>query len=100
MTRPLKRVIPYKQAILTLPLLFLFGCATAEVETSTEQTETPAPETEAEAPAPVPEEPESVVTTTSVYAIGDILLHDSVYNAAKSGDGYDFTATFEPIPRF
>lgn len=97
MTRPLKRVIPYKQAILTLPLLFLFGCATAEVETSTEQTETPAPETEAEEPAPVPEEPEPVVTTTSVYAIGDILLHDSVYNAAKSGDGYDFTAAFEPI---
>lgn len=93
MTRPLKRITPPKYAILTLPFLLLFGCTTADVETSPEQTETLAPET----PAPVQEEPKPVVTTTSLYAIGDILLHDSVYKAAKRGDSYDFTSAFKPI---
>lgn len=96
-TTHLKRVIPMKQPALFLSLLFLFGCTSADVETTQpEQAENPPVETEQPVDT-VPEEPEPVVTTTSIYAIGDILLHDSVYNAAKNGDGYDFTPAFEKV---
>ncbi|TCI73520.1 CapA family protein [Exiguobacterium sp. SH0S7] len=86
-----------KQPALFLSLLFLFGCTSADVETTQpEQAENPPVETEQPVDT-VPEEPEPVVTTTSIYAIGDVLLHDSVYDAAKSGDGYDFTPAFEKV---
>lgn len=44
-----------------------------------------------------PAEPEPIVTTASVYAIGDILLHDSVYSAACTDEGYEFDSAFEQI---
>ena len=36
-------------------------------------------------------------TTIEVGAIGDILLHDKVYEDAATGSGYDFTAMFKPV---
>lgn len=35
--------------------------------------------------------------TITLGAIGDILIHDWVYNDAKTPDGYDFTPMFQPI---
>ncbi|MDX8344349.1 CapA family protein [Rossellomorea sp. YZS02] len=39
----------------------------------------------------------SMKASASLAAIGDILLHDTVYNDAKSENGYNFTPMFSPI---
>ncbi|HSJ39321.1 MAG TPA: CapA family protein [Planococcus sp. (in: firmicutes)] len=39
----------------------------------------------------------SQVRTASLSAVGDILLHSTVYNAAKTPDGYDFGPMFEKV---
>ncbi|BCB03788.1 CapA family protein [Bacillus sp. KH172YL63] len=39
----------------------------------------------------------SINTTASIAAIGDILLHDTVYNDANSGSGYQFSQMFAPV---
>ncbi|WP_456275362.1 CapA family protein [Bacillus sp. AK128] len=36
-------------------------------------------------------------STASLTAVGDILIHSLVYNAAKTGDGYDFTPMFADV---
>ncbi len=56
--------------------------------------------THAEVPEPnVPEaEPEEITTTASLMAVGDILIHDYVYNQAAIGNGkYDFTPMFRLV---
>lgn len=98
MTCHLKRFPAYLTFALPLSLFLLTGCATAEVEqTVVEQPETPPVETEEPPEQEAPAEPEPVVTTASLYAIGDILLHDTVYNAAKTGDGFDFNPGFREV---
>lgn len=97
MTTLLRRVIPVKQHALFLSLLFLFGCAETDVKTTQPEPAENTPVETEQSVETVPEEPEPIVTTSSIYAIGDILLHDSVYDAAKSGDGYDFTPAFERV---
>jgi poly-gamma-glutamate capsule biosynthesis protein CapA/YwtB (metallophosphatase superfamily) len=39
----------------------------------------------------------SIKASASIAAIGDILIHDTVYNDAKKQSGYDFTPMFSPI---
>ncbi|MBN8193209.1 CapA family protein [Bacillus sp. NTK074B] len=39
----------------------------------------------------------SMTSSASLAAIGDILLHDTVYNDAKNDNGYNFTPMFSPI---
>ncbi|PFA62216.1 capsular biosynthesis protein [Bacillus sp. AFS015802] len=39
----------------------------------------------------------SFKASASLAAIGDILIHDTVYNDAKNQSGYDFTPMFSPI---
>ncbi|WP_226674675.1 CapA family protein [Rossellomorea aquimaris] len=39
----------------------------------------------------------SMKVSASLAAIGDILLHDTVYNDAKNENGYNFTPMFSPI---
>lgn len=39
----------------------------------------------------------SIKANASIAAIGDILIHDTVYNDAKKQNGYDFTPMFSPI---
>ncbi|WP_408007468.1 CapA family protein [Pseudalkalibacillus sp. A8] len=56
--------------------------------------------THAEATEPnVPEaEPEEIITTASLMAVGDILIHDYVYNQAATGNGkYDFNPMFRLV---
>ncbi|WP_066288351.1 CapA family protein [Bacillus sp. FJAT-29937] len=38
-----------------------------------------------------------LIETVTLGAIGDILIHDWVYNDAKTQSGYDFTPMFQPI---
>ena len=40
-----------------------------------------------------------IVSKATVYAIGDILLHDAVYRAAETPNGYDFTSAFTSVKR-
>lgn len=55
-------------------------------------------ETEFETRKSTTEIPEfSQVRTVSLSAVGDILLHSTVYNAAKTPDGYDFGPMFEKV---
>ena len=77
-------------------LILLFGCGQSS-STNQErpvETEEPIVETPIEEP---PSEPEPTVTTASIYAIGDVLLHDSVYNAARVNDEYVFDPSFEQV---
>lgn len=41
--------------------------------------------------------PKEIVETATIGAIGDILIHDHVYNDAKTANGYDFNPMFEPV---
>ncbi|WP_134703412.1 CapA family protein [Ammoniphilus sp. YIM 78166] len=68
--------------------------AEAVVTEPTEVTvEPPPPETE---PAPVP-----TLTTAKLVAVGDILVHSSVYQDAAMPDGtFDFTPMFEQVKPF
>ncbi|MFC4402058.1 CapA family protein [Gracilibacillus xinjiangensis] len=42
----------------------------------------------------------SEVKTISVAAIGDLLIHDRVYNTAKTADGYNFLPMFEKVQNY
>jgi poly-gamma-glutamate synthesis protein (capsule biosynthesis protein) len=51
-------------------------------------------------PAPPPE-PKREVTTATLSAVGDILIHDTVYNKASRQDGtYSFNHMFEKVKRY
>ncbi|MGA9466051.1 MAG: CapA family protein [Exiguobacterium marinum] len=77
-------------------LVVLFACSTTPATNQEIPAEVEEPIVEVPEEAP-PIEPEPLVTTASLYAIGDVLLHDSVYNAARVDDGYDFDSAFEQI---
>ncbi|GIP31483.1 hypothetical protein J2TS4_06930 [Paenibacillus sp. J2TS4] len=59
-----------------------------------EQTEPPA------APSPPSPEPEETVTTVRFAAVGDVLIHSSLYKDAKTEDGYQFGPMFELVKPF
>ncbi|AXY25557.1 hypothetical protein CL176_05865 [Suicoccus acidiformans] len=47
------------------------------------------------------EEPDPAVDqTVTIRSIGDILIHDTVYQAAYTGDGYDFSSMFAPVAKY
>ncbi|WP_214698785.1 MULTISPECIES: CapA family protein [unclassified Exiguobacterium] len=77
-------------------LVVLFACSTTPATNQEVPAEVEEPIVEVPEEVP-PIEPEPLVTTASLYAIGDVLLHDSVYNAARVDDGYDFDSAFEQI---
>jgi poly-gamma-glutamate synthesis protein (capsule biosynthesis protein) len=55
------------------------------------------PKLPAPAPAPEPERPEPVIQTATFAAIGDILIHSSIYKDAKTESGYDFVPMFAKV---
>ncbi|WP_257349612.1 CapA family protein [Pseudalkalibacillus decolorationis] len=87
--------------ILFLMVFLSFGFfenkSNTEARPST-QTET---ETQEETPETPPVEPPPVIektTSVELMAIGDILVHDTVYNKASVGNGqYDFRPMFEKV---
>ncbi|WP_214777353.1 CapA family protein [Exiguobacterium sp. s22] len=79
--------------------VLLIACGTTpatnqEVPTVPEEVEKPIVDLPEETP---PAEPEPIVTSASIYAIGDVLLHDNVYDAARTDDGFDFDSAFEQV---
>lgn len=97
-TCQLKRTSISLRFAVPLSIFLIAGCGTADVEPNVgDQTETPPVETEQPPEPAPPAEPEPVVSTASLYAIGDILLHESVYNAAATEDGFDFNPGFEDV---
>ncbi|MCA1053842.1 CapA family protein [Rossellomorea aquimaris] len=42
-------------------------------------------------------EGKSMTSTANIAAIGDILIHNTVYNDAKTGQTYDFSPMFAPV---
>jgi len=76
----------------------LVGCSNAaeptSVPTSTPGTTTPAPTPTAK-PAPTP-----VTKKFTLSAIGDVLLHKSVYRDAQQGETYDFKPMLEPVKTY
>ena len=79
--------------IMLLSVFLLAGCVAVQVPAVLLMEET-----EFETRKTTPEIPEfSQVRTVSLSAVGDILLHSTVYNAAKTSDGYDFGPMFEKV---
>lgn len=79
--------------ILLVSSLFLSGCLGAKVPAAITMEEIEfAPRNHAVEP---PEFSRS--RTVSLSAVGDILIHSPVYNAAKTPDGYDFGPMFEKV---
>ena len=66
-------------------------------EEKPEEPEEPEAEPEPEQAEPEPEEPES--TSLTLMALGDNLIHWSVYTSAQTADGYDFTPFYEDIAK-
>jgi poly-gamma-glutamate capsule biosynthesis protein CapA/YwtB (metallophosphatase superfamily) len=42
-------------------------------------------------------QPKSVTTSATILAVGDVLIHSTVYNAAKTPNGYDFKPMFKLV---
>ncbi len=90
--------------VLSLVLLFnLSACADKPTETSVapittpEEVFEPAQITQPQPPPPPPPPPQPEVSSLTIAAIGDILLHEPVYRAAKTAAGYNFDPMFQNI---
>lgn len=51
-------------------------------------------------PSPSPVVDKEQVSVVKLAAVGDVLIHSSIYKDAKTKDGYDFKPMFEPIKRY
>lgn len=97
-----------KKTALLLAVVMLAGCSninnpTVDITDSSQPAEqTSATEittTEITEP-PVTEPPAPVTKTVSFCAVGDNLIHDAIYNQARTDDGgYDFTAAYKNIAK-
>lgn len=102
--------IPKKRLILAVLLLFLTGCAPAQPTVAipatdpTQVTQPAATEPATEEPTePVtepptlpPPEPLTVVSTATIAATGDLLMHLPVINSGRQSDGsYDYSRMFQ-----
>ncbi|MRH43662.1 CapA family protein [Aquibacillus halophilus] len=47
-----------------------------------------------------PKEPETITSEITISAIGDMLIHDRVYEEALTSDGYDFSSMLAPVKPF
>lgn len=88
----MKFYLKFVSSLLFLTLL-LFGCSS---EKSVPKSNPSKPVKSSNIPTKL-EEPKTITSTATVAAIGDILLHDSVYNAAATAIGYDFKPMFSQV---
>lgn len=51
-------------------------------------------------PEPTPIEAQERVTKVTLAAVGDVLIHSSIYKDARTKDGYDFTPMFDKIKTY
>ncbi|TWT01435.1 CapA family protein [Planomicrobium sp. CPCC 101079] len=90
--RPLKLIHPLSLLLLFLSLL-LGACAPANENAGSESTDIDSRKN----PVAITPEEISATTTASLSAIGDVLIHDSVYLDAETENGYDFNPIFEKV---
>lgn len=94
-----------KKIALALAVVMLAGCSnvnnpTVDITDPTQPTEQTSPSgttTVEITEPPVTEPPAPVTRTVSFCAVGDNLIHDAIYNQARTDDGYDFTAAYKGI---
>ncbi|MGP4078562.1 CapA family protein [Pseudalkalibacillus sp. R45] len=96
----MKKVTAISLFVVSFALLFVFFLNSEfflNAETEAPSKAEPQHTETAEQNVPEPE-PEEITTTASLMAVGDILIHDYVYNQAKTSDGgYDFTPMFKLV---
>ena len=73
-------------SVLLFLLLLLSGCAQPDQEAVVPALASPAP-------AAPPPEPASV----TLAAVGDNILHNTVYQSAQTASGYDFLPLYQPV---
>ncbi|GGB46603.1 CapA family protein [Fictibacillus barbaricus] len=82
----------------TIALIYMYN--TADLKT-VEEKKAPKQENNAlpieNKPKPAAEKPVEKTTNLTLAAVGDILIHDRVYNKAKTPSGYDFNRNFQPV---
>lgn len=82
----------------TIALIYMYN--TADLKT-VEEKKAPKQENTAlpieNKPKPATEKPVEKTTNLTLAAVGDILIHDRVYNKAKTPSGYDFNRNFQPV---
>jgi poly-gamma-glutamate capsule biosynthesis protein CapA/YwtB (metallophosphatase superfamily) len=87
---------------LTIALIYMYNNAdlqTVEDKKPPKQENNAVPEETK--PEPVVEKPVEKTTSLTLAAVGDILIHDTVYNKAKQPSGaYNFTANFLPVKTY
>lgn len=82
--------------------LFIAACGTTNQNTVEESTsitvnESQEIETEESSTSTSNQISMTKTETVTIRSIGDILIHDFVYNDARTVDGFDFTSMFEPV---
>ncbi|MGR3764403.1 CapA family protein [Rossellomorea sp. NS-SX7] len=84
--------------ILVIPLMLVIGYIVTDQYKSWNSDKQPGKSTSLlHATREVQAEGKTMKSTASIAAIGDILLHNTVYNDAKSGSRYDFLPMFAPV---
>src|SRR5690554_5434162 len=90
-------------AIILLIGAFLIGCSnvtdTSEEEQANEpeQEENNSEHEEAMEEEPEPPEPEVIENEITISAVGDMLIHERVYDDARTEDGFDFVPMLEDV---
>ncbi|WP_026672234.1 CapA family protein [Alkalihalobacterium bogoriense] len=82
-------------------IFFILGCSNQTFQSeepvvkgiSTDHQE----ESELDPKIPEPEPEKEIVTTATIAAVGDILIHSTLFKDAFDGETYDFTPMFEPV---
>jgi poly-gamma-glutamate capsule biosynthesis protein CapA/YwtB (metallophosphatase superfamily) len=107
--RRLLTVIPLIVTLLLIATSCYGGGQSAPpISTSTQPpaaADTPSPVSDAtESPVPLQQQPEPTPTPevehihkVTLAAVGDVLIHSSIYKDAKTKDGYDFNPIFEQV---
>lgn len=99
---PMKRIWWFAGIVIvffsTIALIYMYN--TADLKT-VEEKKAPKQENTAlpieNKPKPATEKPVEKTTNLTLAAVGDILIHDRVYNKAKTPSGYDFNRNFQPV---
>lgn len=87
----------YMGLFLVIPLVMVIGYLITDQYKSWNSDKQSAKTSLLHATREVQAEGKTMKSTASIAAIGDILLHNTVYNDAKSGSGYNFSPMFAPV---
>ncbi|GGA84416.1 CapA family protein [Ornithinibacillus halotolerans] len=86
--------------VIVMISLLLVSCGGNNSTSSYDTNRTAGSHSEKEMKEREEKEPIEIVQEISIAAIGDMLIHNSVYNDAYNGDGYDFTPMLKRVKPF